>query len=308
MTKKTTRIITFCVTIFCIISFCIFFTTKHSTKLLGNENSENWTGLDTFIGVGVFDYKGNIIDNGSNLDIKNGEPLHHTIDLEQNIDNDMEYLLIAMVDFNQVPFKVEGKSYNAYPFKVGKIGRAIIDLEINIPDMGSELDYIILKNTSYIPNENNVDENIAMRNIFTSRFSLSNSANDIKYENNIISKKEGPYDYVWVSNQADKLTPIYEVDENSKLYMSLGNETTSNMDFAVVLFSNWKQINIEQSHVKYFNIKSEEKQVFEFSLPDIKEGEVLQLIAFPMPYKVDLNESNSQVSSGSLRFVGEKNN
>lgn len=301
MNKK----IIFSVIILLLISFFTFFREVPNTQSLAT-NTANRTNHDTYVALGIYDSNDNLIDNGSNLGIKNNTRLFHTIDIEQNLEKDREYLLIAMIDFKQVSFNIEGKTYNNYKFKVDKSGKIAFNLEIDIPDKSKELDYIIMKEPDYVPNKENYKDSIPLQYIMTSRFNLDDFPYTINYEDNVTCSYEGPYDDIWISDKKEELSAVYKITKGSQLYMTIGNDRNYDLEFAVVLFSNWNQINIDDDIIKYFKVNSGEKKTFEFKIPDIESNKIIQSIAFPRPYKVNSNDRDSTTSSGSFRFIVDK--
>lgn len=298
--KKLILVLSFCVCI--LIIFLLG--NIHSEKFKQNDGG-NRTNNDTFVSVGVFDKNGKIIDNGSNLDIKNKETLHHTFDIEQQLNEDRDYLLITMVDFKQVPFIIDGKSYDKYYFNLNKSDKITFDLKVNVSDKNKELDYIIIKKPNYMPETNDFDEMISLQSIMTSRFCLNNQSVNLSYENNVSSSFGDLYDYLWISDNEKNLNALHKISNIEPLYMSLGNDRNNIMDFAVVIFSDWEQISFDENFVKYFELKPDEKQVFELKLPIFEKDKHVQAIAFPMPYNISKSDVMSLTSFGTFKFIVE---
>ena len=91
------------------------------------------------------------------------------------------------------------------------------------------------------------------------------------------------------------------------MYITLGNYSKENLDYAVGMFSDWNQVAFNNgSNVKYFNLNPNEKQIFELTLPDINESSLFQVIAFPMPYKITSPTSyDGSLAYGSFKFILE---
>ena len=81
--------------------------------------------------------------------MSNNNTVHHTIDLMQKIDENRDYLLIAMIDF--APIKINGKMHNSYLFSTEKVDQIALDIEIEIPKNSKELTYKVIKNPNFMP-------------------------------------------------------------------------------------------------------------------------------------------------------------
>ncbi|MEG1410978.1 MAG: hypothetical protein RSD36_14170 [Terrisporobacter sp.] len=118
----------------------LFLTACNSSDNMGGERIQS----DTYVAVGYFDENNQIIDNGSNIDVTNNS-LTHILDIDQNLEEDREYLLIALSNFQQINFKVDNKTYDYYKFKLKKKDSCKIKIDITLPSDSKELDYILIK-------------------------------------------------------------------------------------------------------------------------------------------------------------------
>ena len=123
----------------------------------------------------------------------------------------------------------------------------------------------------------------------------------------LTSSSKGPIDNLWISSNKFEQQSIYRGKSGDKVYITLGNYSKENLDYAVVMFSDWNQVAFNNgSNVKYFNLNPNEKQIFELTLPDINESSLFQVIAFPMPYKITSPTSyDGSLAYGSFKFILE---
>ncbi|MEW9503184.1 hypothetical protein, partial [Jeotgalibacillus marinus] len=96
------------------------------------------------LGIGLFDTEGDIIDSGSMLTAANGY-LEYTVSFDSFIDSAREYALVALVDLEQVPFTVDGESYDKYFFNMDANSTIDIDTIIAVDESNSEVSYLIFK-------------------------------------------------------------------------------------------------------------------------------------------------------------------
>ncbi|MEW9503444.1 hypothetical protein, partial [Jeotgalibacillus marinus] len=118
----------------------------------GNEEAQNvddtvhpnsGEGTNT-LGIGLFDLEGDIIDSGSMITDDNGY-LEYTVSFDSFIDSEREYALVALVDLEQVPFTVDGESYDKYFFNMDTNSTIDIDTIMAVDESNSEVSYLIFK-------------------------------------------------------------------------------------------------------------------------------------------------------------------
>ena len=303
-TKKT-----FIIIVFIIVLIFIYFYNNITNNELKTRNKQlsYLNEFDTYVAIGVLDDNVNLIDDGNTINMSNNNTVHHTIDLMQKIDENRDYLLIAMIDFELSPIKINGKMHNSYLFSTEKVDQIALDIEIEIPKNSKELTYIVIKNPNFMPENFDVGEIISLQTVLSKRFNLENSDENIKYESNFTSSSKGPIDNLWISSNKFEQQSIYRGKSGDKVYITLGNYSKENLDYAVVMFSDWNQVAFNNgSNVKYFNLNPNEKQIFELTLPDINESSLFQVIAFPMPYKITSPTSyDGSLAYGSFKFILE---
>ena len=129
-TKKT-----FIIIVFIIVLIFIYFYNNITNNELKTRNKQlsYLNEFDTYVAIGVLDDNGNLIDDGNTINMSNNNTVHHTIDLMQKIDENRDYLLIAMIDFELSPIKINGKMHNSYLFSTEKVDQIALDIEIEIP-------------------------------------------------------------------------------------------------------------------------------------------------------------------------------
>ena len=62
---------------------------------------------------------------------------------------------------------------------------------------------------------------------------------------------------LWISSNKFEQQSIYRGKSGDKVYITLGNYSKENLDYAVVMFSDWNQVAFNNgSNVKYFTSPS----------------------------------------------------
>lgn len=309
--KRICLILTICT----ILILTIFYNYKNnSIKYSKSDISDliNIDELDNYAAIGIYDKSGTIIDNGSNINVNKGEIINQKLDIEIKSDNSSNYLLLIMADFKQIKFQVDNDSVTSYNFNLKNIDSKTINLFIDIPTETKELCYILIKDNNLNLNEDDFESMLRTQHIITYRFNINCSTEtNIKYEQNVVSSTEGTYDDIWISTKEDELKAICNIDEEEIVYMTLGNHQLVDIGYAVILLCDGKQIDFSDNEtVKYFNVKSNSKQVFKLKLPGINKQSNFQAVAFPMPYYISENKSPFDTSAfGSIRFrINDTNN
>ncbi|MGL5752967.1 MAG: hypothetical protein ACRCXT_20670 [Paraclostridium sp.] len=269
-----------------------------------NTNS-NRISNDTYVSYGFLNSTGDIISNGSHISIDIAKPqLQHTLDLDQSLDENYSYLLMVLVDFNQVKFKVENEVYSYYEFDVNKKDSIQIDLKIDIPKNAKELDYILIRKPNYMPAKENIEELISLQTVLPIRFKLNDLDYNLNYETSLESFYDGQIDNIGISDKKNKFDLLYQSNDNSNIYITVGNYSSDDIDYAVVLFNDWEQIKFDDGQLsKVFKLKPDEKQSIQLGLPNVDKDSVFQAIAFPLPYKVSLDNMFSTNAFGSPRLL-----
>lgn len=291
-----------------IIILIIFITPLFIISCNSNSNSNNSLDGeriqgDTYVAIGYFDENNQIIDNGSNIDVTNNNSLTHILDIDQKLEEDREYLLIALSNFQQINFKVNDKTYDYYKFKLKKIDSCKLKIDITLPNNSKELDYILIKKPFDLSKDFNLDEIMSLQDIICTRFKVNNASQAIDYCKDTQSVS-GEIDNIWISDEKNVVKALHTINKNKKLYLGIGNDTKSKLDYAVILFNNWKQVRFDDGDlVKYFKLSSNDKKVYELNLSSLTDESYFQAICFPFPFNVDTEEPSSTQAFGSSKSI-----
>ncbi len=297
-TKKHKILIILCFLLFIFVAYFSVINLKYE------DNSE--LKANTYVALGVYDSNG-ILDDGEIINIPNDNIAHHIIELDQEIEENREYLLIAMIDFKQSPFTINNKVHETYTFDTKKNDSVKFELDIQIPEGSKELSYIIIKKPNFMPDSFNLEKILPLQMIMSKRFNLNNSNTVLKYETNLKYSSEGPFDNIWISDNESKLNAIYKAKGEDTCYITLGNDSNESIDYALVMYNNWKQSKFtDGSIVKYLKVNPNQKQTLKVKLPNTNEKSMFQVIAFPMPYNITKVDSyTGSLAYGSLKFILE---
>ncbi|MFD6210007.1 hypothetical protein ACFWE9_18320, partial [Peribacillus sp. NPDC060253] len=120
--------------------------------------------------------------------------------------------------------------------------------------------------------------------------------------------RDGLNENLFVTNSQKKLQFIITEKEGKKLLLSAGNDSNTEIRYAIIAFKDWEQVTvIDNKEVLYTTVPPETRHLFHFKLPKVKHESNFQFIALPFPYEVSPINYESQQSFGSFRVVIQNN-
>lgn len=289
-----------------IISILVLFLVVNIINMLLRENnidiSEEDRVLDVGqIGYGVYNDEGNIIDNGSTiLDLSSS--INHIVGIEQNLPAEREYLLLVLLDFKQVSFYVDDKVHDKYKICLKGKDSYKIDLSLNVPENSKELAYIIIKMPDYKIKPGELAKAHSLQEVLSLRFRLSEKEEIINYETKYQKSAEKPLDNIFISKKEDVLKMEYIIESGSLQKLTLGNYRPQKIDYGLIAFLDWEQVNIDNSEVKFYSVEEGGRVFFDVEMPQVTESSNYQILAFPYPYKVERTNFESSYVFGSHRL------
>lgn len=157
--------------------------------------------------------------------------------------------------------------------------------------------------------ENNIESLIPLQTILPIRFKINDFNDEIEYEKLVETYTDDIFDNISISDKENNSDLLYKISENEDAFLTLGNDSDKTIDYAVVLFNNWKQVQFNDGDMtKFFEVKPQEKQSIKLKVPDVAKDTYFQAIAFPLPYKVGNNDIMSTNAFGSCKFIIKNTN
>lgn len=283
------------------------FSNKGSITSGTNDNGKREDG--NTIAYGLKNVNGENIDNGSVLNSENNEVTVY-VSLDHNINEDREYGLLVFEDYKQKKFKVENneQELNKYFFEMRP--RSSLDIKVSAPikSNSSELTFLLVKKPEYKLKENDLNRAAVLEEVLSMRYSInktvSTSKEELKEGKSKAIKRDGLNDYLFVTNSTEKLQFIFTETEGEKLTLSAGNDTNTEIRYAILALKDWEQdIIIDNNEVLYTTVPPESRRIFDFKLPNVERESNFQFIALPFPYEVSSDNYMSQQAFSSFRIV-----
>ncbi len=244
---------------------------------------------------GFYTKDGQLVEPGSNVEYTDG-CIKGQIEFQQNIAGTMKYGLIVMTDFIQKNFTVKNKRYDCYRFSLKDEDKVRIEIMIPADDQAYEMEYLIVpepdaKNFS-MNNESEWNNFMATQGVCTSSYLIKDKNGNVRipHEFNQINteslgelKHKGSTGFELVKSSKD----LYVFDSakaGSRACLCLGGMRKEADAYAVIAFSNWKQIPIAKGQlVRCYTSVPNRNSFDEIIFPNIKESAVYQMFAFELP-------------------------
>lgn len=289
--------------ILCICSYLIINFITRGSDTIKENSTDNRILADKYVEVGILDKNKKLIDNGSNISFEGNTTLNHILQINQKDNVLKEYLLIILEDFNQIKFSINGDLVDKYIFALDAIDNIDINIELNLSDTSGELCYLVIPRPNQELTELNLNQQLSLQNVFTTRFKLNNCSKNVEYFNNPESSDSNTIPELFVSNSKDELKIFNEISEKEYIYLTIGNVFSEPLDYAIVSFHDWTQSSIDNtSFIKYVSLKPNTTAIEKIQLPEVNNDTNVQFISFPLPYKVDSKTYLSTSSFASGRF------
>lgn len=274
--------------------------TNHIDSDIDNRHSGNT------IAYGLKSIEGENIDNGTVLSIEDNQ-VNVFVSIDHNIDEKREYGLIILEDFKQVEFRVDDqKDLNKHFFYMEPNSSMDIKVTLSVNKNSNELTFLIIKKPNYVLREMDFVRVGILEEVLSLRHPLnhgkSSKVAEIAKPDSIV--KDGLNEYIFVTNNKEKLQSVIMEIEGSNLLLSNGNDTDRPITYAILAFKDWEQSKIiRNKNVLFTTVSPNERQLFDFKLPQVSKDTNFQFIALPYPYEVSEDNYISQQAFGSFRVL-----
>jgi len=260
------------------------------------------------IEYGLYSSNGKYIDNGSTISPVNNEA-NVNVSINHNLNEQREYGLIVLEDFKQVSFKLKNKKeFTKYLFTMKPNSSEDIGVRIPIKSNKQELTILLIKKPSYKLKEMDLNRASILEEVLSMRYPINHKSklDNSKQIEPDATVKDGLNEGMFITNDIHKLQSVMVGKEGEKLWFSTGNDTSKSLKYAIIALKDWKQTNvIDNQEVLYTTVPGLQRKIFSFTLPTVKDDSNFQLIAFPYPYQVSMDNYVSQQVFGSFRTVIE---
>lgn len=255
------------------------------------------------IAFGAYDENGKIETGTLIID----KVIEHEIELVHNLPGTSNYLLMVLVDYEQVPFNNNGAETYFRKIKLEPDNTARIDVSYTIQDNATDLCYLIIKEPDYLFEQEDIDRGHILQQVISMQYKLNvnANANEVKLSKLRDYSMGGPIPDIFLSQKSDELVLTYFMPEESKVVLTIGNNFETKCRFGVIKLLNWEQIDFKDSHVKYFDLEAGQKGYFEDILPSVDVNSNIQYISFPFAKEVDLEKIVKKLAEGTFRLKVE---
>lgn len=262
---------------------------------------------------------GEIYDEGTVYEINDGK-IKGRVSFQQNYPETRHYLFIAMIDYVQQEFVMEGKTYTEYAFELTGETETNFNIELHVPDtVVHEFSYIIFpkpEEKEFIRDGIYQEVAFELQRNYVYRLNLSNTsesraAKAPEGDNTIeivdITEAEIPDGFV-LSPKHDatkyEIKTVVEGSSGETYELVIGNEDgEEEKEYAIVAFLNWEQIPLlDGKEVGYVKVPAGKQYMILITLPEVERESVYQICAFRDPYG-KLTRENLGRDESTLRVL-----
>ncbi|MCL6448393.1 MAG: hypothetical protein K6U04_09630 [Armatimonadetes bacterium] len=265
------------------------------------------------VSFGLYDTNGNI-ETTKVFNIKKGEEFSKIISISNYINNTRKYLIIALVDCIQVPFRVNDKEYINYTFSMN--ANEVTEIPVCIDSLKPgfhDIIFLIFKSPEITMESQDLALANSLAQIYPIRFNIIvESGEPFKPKLTEIEPikvfNEANIHGAFLTNTSERMKVWYvEKTENKEIpyYIHIGNQETESHYFAIITLLDWKQVPINKNgKVLFLELKPNEKRVYKglLHLPEnLEKGKKLNLTLVSISEPFSLQEKHTDLVEQSLR-------
>jgi len=284
-----------------ILFFLLILIVSITIKLI--PNNKTLSMQSGFVGFGLFDDSGSIIDNGDTIYLEELNKSFH-IKLSQNLEKSREYSMIVFLDYEQIEFAIEDDYTKKYNFVLSDNDTLSKDIKFDINNKeAGELSILFIKKPSDRIKKNDFSSAMKSQNIYSLRYPIGNTSDrTIHFEKDFKQfKSEVKVDF-FISKSYNDLKLITEIKENSEVKGIFSNETNNPLNYALIALNDWNQMELTNGKVSYYEIPPNTSIIADLKLPKSDSDSNIQYIAFPYPYNVSYDNIKSTQVIGSSKI------
>lgn len=260
------------------------------------------------ISLGLYNPDGNI-ETEFHFQVEEGESIKKFISLGNMIKKDRLYKIILLVDYQQTPFIVDGGK-PSLEFDVQMKAGQTIEIPVEVPPLSEGLHDILFVIAKY-PDDKSLDEEFRkktdLNHLLFQRFSVSVGAKDtptkIQFDN-IGELEDKNLGGVFLSKNNDYrrwLTENVGLNDKLRYIVHIGNSVRKkDQTYALVILSDWKQINITQDkNVLFYKLQEDNAYSLktELTAPDQEGVYDLTALLISNPFqKLDMYNRDTEAS------------
>ena len=269
-----------------------------------------------YTAFGFYDIEtGKIYDSGTIYPVKD-KKITGRVSFQQNFPETRHYLFIAMVDYQQQEFVVEGEKYTGFPFELTGDTEMNFRIELDVTESAEEFSYIILpepEEKAFMKDGEYQDCVFELQRGYVYRINLMNESGgqkeepDETVESMDITDAQIPDGFMLTEKHDSVKNAIEMVVEGKsgeicELVISNKNGT-ADVEYVLTAFLNWKQIPLTEGAEKgYIKVPAGKAYVVPITLPEAEADSVYQIYGFGFPYG-KLNRKEIREDPVTFRMV-----
>ncbi len=249
-----------------------------------------------YSGTGFYDIDtGKIYDDRAIYTTENGT-LRGRVLFQQNFPETRHYIFIAMVDYVQQEFAMDGKTYTEYAFDLTGDTKIEFEIELSVPDGATEFTYLFIPEPDekeFVKDGEIQDIFLALKyfNLYRLRIEDGTGKGGRKpeeYPDEIetvdVTGSRIAYGFILMEQDNDKL--VTEGYSGQQYELLISNEDgKEDKEYVIIAFLNWKQVPlVEGEETVYVKVPAGKHYMLPVTIPEAGEESIYQIYAFSSPY------------------------
>jgi hypothetical protein len=301
--KKMVVLLMFIVTFFAgfLLIFYVYPDSEDTEKLGIAENMPELTGPDTnTISYGLY-RNDKLIDGHELYSLEGEKSLDFTYSLSNFIIESREFMLVVLIDFEQIPFDIGGTRKLSYTFSVDSNKTKNIPISFEVPENAKELTVLAFKYPGKVEKSiKNIERITSIQDVLPLRYNLKKEQKTISKLPSMSSIDDlvshTPNENIFVSRSKSDLKITVNQSVDDPLYLHLGT-FDEEYQTAILAFKDGKQVPLNGQKI---NVTTVSKTMEVYDLDTFEKG-VYQVLSFPKPYQVTSDDYTSQEVHSSFR-------
>ncbi len=279
--KKRFTMLIFGILMVVVAAGCSSCREKNSNDTAQNEADEELPS--NFVAFGMYSNERDYIDNGSSLNRETAE--NHMVEIEQNLNREVKYLLLAFADYRQVSFYVDGTEYVKFPFSLDKKGTRDINISHSQLSDCRELTYLIIPDCEEKVQEDDIEQLLNISSIYSMRYLLDFGTKFVpeayKEPQKAIIDQEG----IFLSSSEKEQEVLTVVKRDFPLYLHIAVKDPEVKDYLFFMLNDWEQVPIGEDF--YFYLKNDPSAgwIQEINVSGMEPDSNFQIVGIPNPFQ-----------------------
>ncbi len=279
--KKRFTMLVFGILLAVVAAGCSSGREKDSNDTFQNEAGEELPS--NVVAFGMYSNERDYIDNGSSLNRETAEK--HMVEIEQNLNREVKYLLLAFADYRQIGFFVDGKEYIKYPFVLGKKETRDINISHSRLSDCRELTYLIIPDYEEKVQENDIEQLLNISTVYSMRYLLEFGTKTVPEASKEPERATINQEGIFLSDSEKQQEVLTIVKRDIPLYLHISVKDPEVVDYLFFMLNDWEQVPIADDFYFYLKNDPVDGWIQEINVSGMMSDSNFQIVGIPNPFQ-----------------------